>query len=597
MGMEVRASWLWVLIPFALISFIAFGGNQFTALNIILWAITLIMFLIVFWEREPDRNWRRSLRERWADFRSNGIRFSTWTLLLILVFSVAAFYRFYRLDQVPAEMFSDHAEKLYDVMDVLNGETRIFFTRNTGREAFQFYLTAAVSKIFGTGISFLSLKIGTALAGLFTLPYIYLLGKELANKKVGLWAMLFAGIAYWPNVIARVALRFALYPLFAGPVIYYLVRGLRTGRRNDFILSGIFLGLGLHGYSPFRFVPILVVIVILVYLLHHVKSRQRQITSIFGLGIVTLTSFLVFLPLFRYLISNPGMFSYRAMTRMTGVEHPIEGSAWQVFIDNTWDALVMPFWDNGEIWVHSIPHRPALDIVTAVLFAIGIVLVTVRYLRKRSWEDMFLLISILILMLPSVLSLAFPGENPSLNRTGGAIIPIFVIVAMGFQAVIDALSSKKTDILRKIGTWTVVIFLLVVSMVQNFNLVFTQYDEQFRAGAWNTSELGAVIQQFATTVGSRDQAWVVPFPHWVDTRLVGINAGFPGKDYALWPENLDESLNVTGAKMFLVKSDDVETLGRLETLYPEGTGQLYNSEYAGKDFWVYFIPAGLEYTE
>ena len=72
-------------------------------------------------------------------------------------------------------------------------------------------------------------------------------------------ALLFAGIAYWPNVISRVGLRFPLYPLFVAPTLFYLLRGLRTRNRNDFILSGIALGIGLHGYSPIRILPFVVV--------------------------------------------------------------------------------------------------------------------------------------------------------------------------------------------------------------------------------------------------------------------------------------------------------------------------------------------------
>jgi hypothetical protein len=82
---------------------------------------------------------------------------------------VVLFFRFYRLDGLPAEMVSDHAEKLLDVNDVLNGDLNVFFPRNTGREAFQFYWTALMSIVFGTGISFMSLKLGTVLGGLVTL--------------------------------------------------------------------------------------------------------------------------------------------------------------------------------------------------------------------------------------------------------------------------------------------------------------------------------------------------------------------------------------------------------------------------------------------
>jgi hypothetical protein len=42
------------------------------------------------------------------------------------------------------------------------------------------------------------------------------------------------------------------------------------------ILAGIFLGLGLHGYSPFRIVPFLVVAVFGIYFLHAGSKLNRQ---------------------------------------------------------------------------------------------------------------------------------------------------------------------------------------------------------------------------------------------------------------------------------------------------------------------------------
>jgi ABC-type phosphate/phosphonate transport system permease subunit len=74
--------------------------------------------------------------------------------MLVIAFAAAIFFRFYRLDGVLAEMFSDHAEKLLDVSDVLSGKFSIFFPRNTGREAIQMYLTALVAIVCGTKISY-----------------------------------------------------------------------------------------------------------------------------------------------------------------------------------------------------------------------------------------------------------------------------------------------------------------------------------------------------------------------------------------------------------------------------------------------------------
>ena len=78
------------------------------------------------------------------------------------------------------------------------------------------------------------------------------------------------------------------------------------------------------------------------------------------------------------------------MTRMTGLEQPLPGPALEIFIKNTWNALTMFFWDNGEIWVHSVMDRPALDLISAAIFFIGVVLLIMRYFRKHDWLGYFL---------------------------------------------------------------------------------------------------------------------------------------------------------------------------------------------------------------
>ena len=246
-------------------------------------------------------------------------------LTFAFVLLLTAFFRFYLLKNVPGEMFSDHAEKLLDVMDILEGKYPIFFVRNTGREALQFYITAAIIKIFRTGISFISLKLGTAFLGFLALPFIYLLGKQLFNKWIGLLAMLFAGIAYWPNVISRVGLRFPLYPLFTAIPLFFLFKGLKEKRFNLLLIAGLTLGLGLHGYSPIRIVPILVAIIFFIFIISK-KSRSERIFAVNGFLLVTLSAFIVFLPLFRYFLENPENVSYRALSRITSMESPINGS-------------------------------------------------------------------------------------------------------------------------------------------------------------------------------------------------------------------------------------------------------------------------------
>jgi 4-amino-4-deoxy-L-arabinose transferase-like glycosyltransferase len=590
-------------VLFTLAAFYFLSNNLFNLLNLMLWFAAIACYIWALWLKVPAAEpwWRKAWS--WVTRREWNIKITGWTLLVLIVTALVIFFRVYHIAQTPAEPFSDHAEKILDVYDITQGQTHIFFTRNTGREGFQMYLTVVVAWLFQTGLSFLSLKIGTVLCGLATLPYMYLLGKEIGGKRVGLLAVLFFGIAYWPNVIARIGLRFPLYPLFTAPTLYYLIRGLRTQNRNDFILSGLFLGFGLHGYSPFRIVPILVVVAIGLYLLHRSAKGNRSQTIIW-LSVLALASLIVFLPLLRYALDDPAQFGYRAFTRLGTMEQPLPDVWWKIFLSNLWNAARMFNWDDGQIWVNSVTHRPALDVVSAALFMFGIILLIVRYIRRRNWLDLFLILSIPVLQLPSSLSLAFPNENPALNRASGAAVVVFVIVALALDGLMTSIQNRraqesdpKVDRRSTVLLWAVTGVLLLWSVAQNYDLVFKQYDETFRLASWNSSEMGAVIKQFGQTYGETDTVWIVPFPYWVDTRLPGVWAGIPNRDFAMWRDNLNQTLNVDGPKLFIVKADlndpnqnDQVTLDILKQFYPQGSAGLHTSDEPGHDFWIFFVP-------
>ena len=584
---RVRARWLYISLPLALAAFLALGGNKFNTLNVTLWVLAIVFTCLAFWQGEyPFTGWLRWLKEHlhlpWK------LSISAWTLLILASVLLVVFFRVYRIEQVPPEMVSDHAEKLLDVWDVLHGQTSIFFPRNTGREAFQMYLTATIIKLFHTGYTYLSLKIGTILAGLLTLPYLYLLGKEYGNKRVGLFALLFAGLAYWPNVISRVGLRFPLYPLFVAPTLYYLIRGLRTSNRNDFILAGLFFGIGLHGYTPIRILPLVILVIIGVYLLHP-HARGRRLQTISGLLVLVLISLIIFLPLLRFAIEYPTLFDLRAFSRLWTTERPLPGPALVIFLKNLWNASTMYFWSDGQIWVHSVTNRPALDVISATLYFLGVVLILVRYIRQRTWQDLILLLSVPMLMLPSILSLAFPDENPALNRAAGAMVPVFLIVAISLDGLMSAIEKRVPSKAGFTLSWGLAAILVLFSALGNYDLVFNQYQRAYELSSWNTSEMGGVVHDFGAMYGSTETAYVVPYPYWVDTRLVGMNAGDPTRDYAIPPEQISATLSDPRPKMFLVYPEDTPDLDLLRQIFPQGNLSTYKSQ-VGKDFYIFMVP-------
>jgi 4-amino-4-deoxy-L-arabinose transferase-like glycosyltransferase len=585
----LRVEFLFFGLAFGLLAFLTFSQDIFTELNLLLWLGSIILTMLAF-----GSDLKGSLRMAWSKFTTSFHNIA-WRkviprLILVLIICAAIlFIRFYQLDEVPPEMVSDHAEKLLDVLDVLHGMTPVYFARNTGREFFQFYWTALVIKLFDTGVTFYSLKLGTVLAGLLTLPYIYLLGKEYANRRVGLLAVLLTGLAYWPNVISRLGLRFPFYPLFVAPALFYMLRGLRRKSRNDFIWSGLALGIGLHGYTSFRIVPALIVVGFILFLLHKQTADARK-RAVAGLSVITLISFVVFIPLLRYAVNNPEMFAYRILTRVGSLEQPLPGPAFQIFLQNLWKAITMFNYSDGEIWVHSVTFRPALDLVCAGIFILGLSLLVMRYVTRRTWQDLFIILSIPILMLPSIFSLAFPGENPSLNRTAGAIIPVFLIIALGFDSLMASIQARVSGAFGRVTAFTVVAILVIISGLHNFHLVFIEYYPVYLSSTWNTSEMGEVIQDFAGDDGSLDSAWLVGYPYWVDSRVVGITAGYAGHDYAIWPEQFADTLAIPGPKLFLINPQDTNAMVLLAELYPSGDFSIYESKVATKNFYIFRVP-------
>lgn len=512
----------------------------------------------------------------------------------LLAIGLTLFFRLYRLGSVPPEMNSDHAEKILDILRVLNGEYLIFFAGNGGREALIFYLGALVH-LLGLPLGFTALKVVSIGIGLAAQPFIYLFAKEIGGRRVGWLALVLSGVAYWPNVVSRFGLRLPFYILFTAAALYFVLHGLRTARRNDFIYAGIAIGLGFYGYTPDRLLPLTVLAMTALYLLHH-RTRPHAQFAFTGLLALGATAFGLFLPLMTYILVQPEAFLARTLTRMANAEQPWQGSALSLLGHNFARALGMFSFDAGVIWPVSIPNHAALGGTLQILFYLGCILAVVRYARRREWPYLFLLLSIPLLLLPSILALAFPDENPNLYRTGGALVPVFVLAALALNGLMRTLADRLSGIDRSAGrpvgvyaAWGLAFIVIAASTAQEYRLVFNDYQRQYQLAAQNTSEMGVVGRSFVdATQGGADSLYVMGFPHWVDSRLVAINAGFAGADFRMFPENLALTRSNPRPKLFFVNPKDQAGILALKQTYPQGWFETVQSQVPGKDFLVFF---------
>lgn len=583
-------------IILAIASFVSFSNLLFTGFNLVILLGALVFTIRAFWmPPQWSRNWRgflSSIRKphTFTVVPDLWIKVAGKVVLILAAIALVIFFRFYSLNQTPPEMNSDHAEKILDIYNVLQGYTQIFFPNNGGREALHMYLAAGLHKYFHIPLGFDLLKLSTTLVGFLSLPFIFLTGREIGGARIGFLAFLFAGVAYWPNVVSRVGLRLPFYILFTASTMYFLLRGFRRGSRNDFIWAGISLGLSLYGYSADRILPLLVLAAFGLYFIHpHV--REKRASLILSLLVLILVSFILFLPLLRYIIEQPDNFLFRTLTRMGSLERDFEQSPINILLNNYARAFGMFSWSAGVIWPASIPNYPALGVMSGALFYLGSALVFIRYLRQRRWQDLFILLAIPILFLPSVLALAFPSENPSLYRTGGASIPVFLMIAIALDGLMSSIHRLAQTSWSKWLAWGLAAFLLLLSAIQDYDWVFNKYALQYRTSAWNTSEMAQVAKDFMRLTGSEDTIWVMGVPHWADTRLVAIQAGFPTRDYALFAEQVPQTLEDPRAKLFIIRPDDEISIQALSQAYPNGWYQRYRSFAETKDFLIFIVPA------
>jgi hypothetical protein len=327
--------------------------------------------------------------------------------------------------------------------------------------------------------------------------------------------------------------------------------------------------------------PFVVVAAFALFLLH-AKTKGMRLQALWWLAMVAVISLIVFLPLLRYWLEYPEVFGFRALSRLGLAGRGISGDVWFIFVSNFLRGLLMFNWDDGDIWVNSIPHRPALDVVTGAFFLIGMMLLIARYVRGRDWRDLFLLVSVPILLMPSILSLAFPVENPALTRAGGAAVAAILVSSRALDGLIAGFGTEKR---RMFIAYGIVAVLLSAATFQNYNLVFRKFDASYRLAVWNSSEMGAVIQEH----GNVDASWIVPYPQWVDTRLPAMWMEIVDRDLALWPKDFAATRDVSGPKIFLFKPEDLETENALKQIYPNGTLSRYTSVNIGKDFMVFLV--------
>lgn len=408
-----------------LMSIFGFTEQRFQPGATSAWLTAIALCLWALWDSAPLRESCQSWAARLQALRRPQIPVSWETIALISICLLGAYFRLYRLDQVPWDMGIDVPSNYFDVLRIYRGEYYIFFWENLGREGLFFYLIAIVGKILG--LSYLSIKYTSALVGIATVPALYFLARRLFGVEVGLVAAALLAVNKWHMILSRVGLRVILMPLFAILLLHCLARALSSRRSLDFGLMGLVFGLGLYTYKGTAFLFAAMVGSVTLLVLLHGQDLLRSLTK--GMAITVIIAVIVFVPMLRY--AHDATEAYTARERrqveyLTWNFQHADKSIPQIVIHNIWKSLAMWNFYGEGVDRYNVNQERHLGFMSSILFILGLGYLVARW---QSGLNGAILLFLFVPLVPMLLAMA-PYDAPSMFRSSAAIGPTMIAASL-----------------------------------------------------------------------------------------------------------------------------------------------------------------------
>jgi Dolichyl-phosphate-mannose-protein mannosyltransferase/PA14 domain len=441
--------------------------------------------------------------------------------LLLCVTAIAAWLRLWHLDRIPPLIWDDEINYLDDAIGLLRGSpVSPFISGAWDAIALHAYSIAAAVRLIPDRA--VALRMVSVVPGTLSVPLLYLVLRELFDRPLAVCGSLLLALSSWHILLSRQGYHWAINPFAELVALYWLARGLKTGRWRDFAFSGLGIGLGvLYTYAA-TFMP-LVLIAFGVYLLCVYRDVLRH--RLIGFLFLTLVASVVAAPRITVLRAHPNFFAYHRAASLLYSKNPKATE----MIGRQLGEILVSFNHRADYNDLFVPHasRPLLDPITAAAFGLG-AFCALYSLRDPGWTLM--LLTFLVLLIPSAIGVS-PTNWAAAWRASGVVPGLFALAAVPF-AVLWRFGSRKgsTRLL------TSALFTVTFGLVAAVNY-WTYFVEHPRKPGWHTG-LNAVYtsaaeQVLATPPGVRVLVNhdLLQWPH-----LRALTYGRRSYESLAWPE-------------------------------------------------------------
>ncbi len=451
-------------LPFAVVGFLSLASafaaiylmsdpNQNAAkfyLADLLWIVSIVLVLFaVFWWQGVHWISREGFAAWWSEHRRE-------VLTLGAILLVALLARVVDLAIHPYPWSGDEASIGLEGRRILNGEVTNFFdTGWSGQPNWSFVPTALSMRIFGENI--LGIRIVSALAGFLAVLFVYLLGKEMFNKEVGLLVAAFLAVYPIHVHFSRIGVNNINDSFMVVLVLWLVLRAVRTGKPFDFALAGVASGLTIYTYVGTRLVLILA-IGALVYLA--IVRRGFVRTNAKGLAVFLIAAIITAAPMAFFFAGHPDIFVGRIGQEgilfngwLLRTAQETGRPVFSILLDQV-SASTLVFISQGAPGLLFNSPYPYLTVLGAILLVLGMVY---SFTKLRHSPNVILLAWFWsVVFLGGVLTLN-PPSNTRLLMTGPAVALFVAIGVWQLGQVLERVGISSSR--RNLVTAALVVYL------------------------------------------------------------------------------------------------------------------------------------------
>jgi 4-amino-4-deoxy-L-arabinose transferase-like glycosyltransferase len=383
---------------------------------------------------------------RWSELRPAALKERLWPyrweLAAVAALTVAAAtVRVVILTHLPLPFEQDEAALAHESLHVLEGQTEnMFMSGLQGHATMQYFAQAVFLKVFG--INVFAIRLVSAVAGIVTIPLLYLFLRQLFGRTTALLAATYV-VGYHLHLhFSRIGMENIGDPFLMVSVLYFAWRASREGKTRDFVLTGLVMGLGLYLSPAARVIPP-IVLVLFAYSALRRPSFLRQ--AVPGLGLMTLAYGAAALPVGVFWFTHHSYFMDRISVVsifQSGWIDQEQATTGKSTIAILWDQSVHAFGAFGRYPDNGIFYRapiPLVDRLSLIPFLVGLGYALYRFLDERY----FLLLAIFgaVVVTGGVLTL----EPPTAQRLLGTIPAVVALIAIGIKLIADGFSQWRPN--------------------------------------------------------------------------------------------------------------------------------------------------------